>query len=158
MRRKAPWDKHLKNFANIANIFTFIITLSIFFIGYIFVDDIRKDIKKNLLIITQPRDHDLVDNNEVIRGSTPYLRKVHYLVVTPLATGDDWVQYPAVTIDNTGVWAGQAVFGSSAVGNGQDFLVRVVATSSKINPSNLAERSLPMDAISSAPIKVTRKK
>jgi hypothetical protein len=94
-----------------------------------------------------------VERVNIIRAVTPYRDKHHYIVVTP-KVGGDFVQDGPIAASASGILAGPAVFGTAAVGDGQDFLVRIIATSQRLPPGELATR--PTDAISSEPIVVSR--
>src|SRR4030042_5711977 len=86
--------------AAIANILAFIVPI------IIFVYQIKKDIKEvqkgieriedltvmNQFLITNPKNGADVELTDIIQGRTPYLNKNHYIVVTPIKTGDDFVQ------------------------------------------------------------------
>jgi hypothetical protein len=80
------------------------------------------------LRVTYPYPGQPVGAAEIARGVTPYRDRNHAVVVTPVETGDNWVQEGPVTLDTTGAWMGHARFGTGLAGPGQNFLVRVVAT------------------------------
>lgn len=135
----------------------FIVTL-----GYIVfplmsrVQQVEKGILARQFRITAPVDGATVGLTELIRGETPFPEMNHYIVVTPLKTRDDFVEDGPVNVSTSGVWAGNAKFGAAAVGAGEQFMVRALATKSILSPGPLTE--VPEDAIFSESIIVTRKK
>lgn len=110
---------------------------------------------EKVLSITVPVEGATVEQTEVIYGKTSFPEMNHYIVVTPLKTGDRWIQDEPVTINVNGTWTGLAKFGESTVGAGENFRVQGIAIKSTLSPGQLT--SVPPDAIFSGPIKVTRK-
>jgi hypothetical protein len=92
---------------------------------------------------------------ELIRGETPFSGMHHYIIVTPVKIRTDFVEGEA-NVSPGGFWSGQAKFGEAAVGAGEKFVVRALATNSRLSPGPLTE--VPKDAIFSGSITVTRKK
>lgn len=119
------------------------------------VDQVRENIKAEKFTITYPSDNSTVEMTGLIRGFTPYEDKNHYLVITPTASGEDWIQDGPVKVFTGGTWSGRAQFGTANVGQGLDFVVRAIATESVLKPGPLTE--VPEDAVLSRSIKVTRK-
>lgn len=117
---------------------------------------IEKDILTNQFIITNPVDNTLVDNIDLVRGKTPFLKLNHYIVVTPLKTGDDWVEDGPLKIYTGGLWTGRARFGTAAAGPGDEFVVRALVTKSILSRGPLTK--LPVDAIFSNSVIVTRRR
>jgi hypothetical protein len=106
--------------------------------------------------ITFPSDGDSVGLNSLIRGETPYLDMNHYIMVTPVKTGTDFIEGEPVKIYSGGSWTGTAKFGEAGAGGGENFIVRAIATASALAPGALAE--VPKGAKFSESITVTRKK
>lgn len=93
--------------------------------------------------------------NELVHGATPFPQRNHYVVVTPLRTGESWVQALAtLQADNT--WTGNAQFGSGDLGINEKFTVRCLATEHDLQPGPLASQPLPSDAVFSPAVTVTR--
>jgi hypothetical protein len=109
---------------------------------------LRKDFK-----ITSPLNGDRVDKNEFIQGETPFLGMHHYVIVTPVKIGTDWVQEEA-KVSFGGLWSGKAILGAAAVGVGEKFVIRALATNTTLPPGPLTE--VPKDAIFSELITVKR--
>jgi hypothetical protein len=118
------------------------------------VQRVEKQILAKDFKITSPSEGDSVDIIELIRGETPFSGMHHYVIVTPVKIGADWVQEEA-RVSPGGVWNGQAVFGEVAVGPGEKYVVRALATNSTLSPGPLTK--VPKDAIFSESITVTRK-
>jgi len=104
--------------------------------------------------ITSPSYGDSVGMNESIQGETRYVGMHHYVMVTPVKIGKDWIQEDA-KVSPGGLWSGSAVFGTVAVGVGEKYVVCALATNSALSPGPLTE--VPKDAIFSEPITVIRK-
>lgn len=121
------------------------------------VELVEKRILAGQFTVTTPVNGATVEMIDFIRGNTPLSGMNHYIVVTPLKTGDDWVQEKRATVSG-GIWSGRAKFGTAAVGAGEQFVVRALATKSTLSPGPLTEVEVPEDAIFSEPITVTRKK
>ena len=105
--------------------------------------------------VTHPADGVTVDLTDLIRGHTPFPEMIHYIVITPLETGEYWVQDSPVMLYAGGLLTGRARFGDAAVGAGEQFIVRVLATKATLSPGPLVK--VPGDAIFSRSITVTRK-
>lgn len=106
--------------------------------------------------ITNPSYGDSVDLFDLIQGKTPFMGMNHYIVVTPLKTGGDFIQDVPAKVSSDGSWIGRAKLGTAEVGVGEKFAVRVIATKSTLSPGQLIP--VPEDAFSSDSITVTRKK
>lgn len=107
-------------------------------------------------IITTPTEGASVPITDLIRGKTPFPEMNHYVVVTPIGTGDDWVQDNPVKVFAGGTWTGLARFGTSDVGAGEKFLVRSLATKATLEPGPL--KAVPRDAVFSEAVTVVRGK
>lgn len=118
------------------------------------VERVEKSILEQRFVITAPTDDSNVGLHDVVRGQTPFADMNHYIVVTPLKVGGDWVQEGPVKVYG-GLWSGRAKFGSAAVGEGEKFVIRALATKSKLSSGTLSE--VPDDAIFSEPVTVTRR-
>lgn len=119
------------------------------------VKAVEKTILANQFTITDPDDNATVDLTDLVRGKTPFSKMNHYIVITPLKTGDDWVEDGPVKVYTGGLWTGRAQFGTAAATAGEQFIVRALATKSTLSPGPLTE--VPEDAIFSESITVTRK-
>ena len=117
--------------------------------------DIETQIAKRNFKITSPSNGDSVDIAELIQGETPFRGMHHYVIVTPVKIGTDFVEEEA-KVSPGGLWSGNAVFGTAAVGAGEKFVVRALVTNSTLSPGPLS--GMPKDAIFSESITVTRKK
>jgi len=118
------------------------------------VKDVERFTAGAQLVITSPGDGGSVGLTEVIQGTTPYPNMRHYIIVTPLEVGGDWVQDGIVTISGAGTWTARAQFGTGDVGVGKRFMIRVMATNSIVDRPKL--RGQPPDAVFSQPITVVR--
>lgn len=112
--------------------------------------------KRNQFIITDPKNGAILEMTDIIKGTTPYVTKNHYIIVTPLKTGDDWVQKDILKISPTGLWSGRAIFGTASIGIGEDFIVRIIASNSTLPPGPLTQ--IPTDSIISEAIKISRRR
>ena len=119
------------------------------------VERVEEEVLSRRFTISTPVDGVSVDFTDVVRGMTPFPNKNNYIVVTPLKTGDDWVQDGPVKIYGDGLWTGIARFGTGEAGVGEEFLVRAIATQSALSPGPLTQ--VPKDAVFSEAITVTRK-
>jgi hypothetical protein len=108
----------------------------------------------NQSVITSPINGGKVAFRAAIEGTTPFIGKKHYVVVTPVENGIDWVQVKPVSVSADGSFTGEAQFGEETNGVGKKFRVRVLSTDSSLNPGTLP--SSPRDAIWSDAITVTR--
>ncbi len=132
--------------------------------------DVRRDIKsvqksieavedrseRSQLRLVYPINGSTVELTDWVRGSTPYSERNHYIVVTPVETGDDWVQDIPVKVSTGGVLTGRASFGTAAAGPEKRFLVRAMASRSALSAGPLIQ--VPEDAIFSEAIIVTRRR
>jgi hypothetical protein len=105
--------------------------------------------------ITYPQDGATVDATGIVKGHTPYGDMKHYLVVTPLKVGDDWVEDGPLKVVSGGAFTGRAKFGEAEAGAGEQFAVRLLATQATLTPGPLLE--VPKDAVFSESVVVTRK-
>lgn len=119
------------------------------------VERVQKSIQARQFKITFPADGATVERTNLIRGETPFPEMNHYVVVIPVKTMDNWVQPGPVSVSASGLWSGSATFGAAAVGAGEQFIVRALATKSMVSEGTLAK--VPGDAIFSESITVTRK-
>jgi len=76
--------------------------------------------------------------------------------VSPLKTNDDWVQDDTAKIDASILLTLRVKFGTAAIGRGEKYLVRAIATKSKLRPGPLTEIS--ENTMFSEPVTVTSKK
>lgn len=120
------------------------------------VGRVEKGVMARQFRITAPIDGAAAGLTESIRGETPFSEMTHYIVVTPVKTGDNWVQPGPVQVSASGLWIGRATFGEAAVGAGEQFIVRALATKSILVEGALGK--VPEDAIFSESITVTRKR
>jgi hypothetical protein len=117
---------------------------------------VKRLTEANQFRINYPANGGVVDSTDIVRGITPYPNRNHYIVVTPIKGGGDWVQEGPMKISTGNVWIGRAIFGAAAVGAGEGFVIRAIATNSTLSPGTLIE--VPEDAIFSESVVVTRKK
>jgi hypothetical protein len=103
--------------------------------------------------VTSPSEGGVVARSEQIRGTTPYVGRQHYIVVTTPTSGDVLQDAP-VSISEAGTLAGRAIFGNASVGEGEFFVVRFLATNVQLDA---ASWRVPEDAIFSSAITVSRK-
>ena len=120
------------------------------------VEQVEKSVKARQFTIKVPSDGGTVGLIESARGETPFPNMNHYIVVTPLKIGVDFIEDGPASVSASGVWSGSARFGAAAVGAGEQFMVRALATKSMLSPGPLAE--VPDDAMFSESITVTRTK
>ncbi|MEK6409798.1 MAG: hypothetical protein AABN34_22970 [Acidobacteriota bacterium] len=119
------------------------------------VKSIEKAVLSSKLVISSPSNGDQVTSNEVISGFTPYPKRNHYVVITPLKVGDSYVQDRA-TVRADGTWTGNAIFGSGEVGLNERFTVRCLATEAELRTGSLGSQPVPPDAVFASPVTVTR--
>jgi len=119
------------------------------------VKRVEEEVLSRRFVITTPVEGVTVDFTDIVSGVTPFPNKNNYIVVTPLKTGDDWVQDGPVKISGDGLWTGRAQFGTGEAGVGEKFLVRAIATQATLSPGPLTQ--VPEDAVFSGSITVTRK-
>ncbi len=103
------------------------------------------------VLLTLGKDDGEVQLRSVLRGTTPFIGRKHYAIVTP-ADGADWVT--PISVDRDGRLRGDPQFGERNVGIGDSFTVRVLVTNSSLSPGILP--NVPEDAIFSDPIVVAR--
>lgn len=104
-------------------------------------------------VIVSPKDGADVTMNEPVLVATPYRNMMHYVVVTPIVGGGDYIQNGG-TLNNAPIWSGTAQFGVPNAGSGERFLVRVLVTNIHFDPGPLP--AIPKDSVLSAPITVRR--
>ena len=107
----------------------------------------------NKYIITYPADGAIVNMHEKVQGKTPYIELNHYIVVTPIANGTDYIQDGPANVTSNGRFVGTAAFGTMGVQGPQQFIVRVIATKATLlSPSD----KIPQDSKISSSITVNR--
>ena len=105
--------------------------------------------------ITAPTDGLKVGKEYQIKGTTSLKDWNHYVVVTPLRIGTAFVQDQPATINRTdGSFTGRAVFGTTQVGIGERFSIRIIATKSTLPAAPLT--NAPADAVFSNTVTVLR--
>lgn len=108
------------------------------------------------LRITEPAEKAEVTISEVIRGVTPYEKVNHYVIVTPMNVPNDrWVQEGPVKVSD-GRWIGHAQFGEGDVGRGEDFKIECLATTATLKIGKIHVDEIPMNAVFSNAVIVTR--
>jgi hypothetical protein len=115
---------------------------------------VRQIAQGTAFAITTPQRHTRVGETEVIRGTTPFPDRIHYLLVTAGVNDVSWVQALPATVSRDGVWSGTAKFGEGDVGVQQRYVVRCLATNESLQPGRLAK--IPADALLSDPVTVLR--
>jgi len=107
------------------------------------------------LEISNPADGDSVDMFVEVHGTTPFFSmEHHYIIVTPYKTQSDTVESEA-SVTN-GLIRGHIKLGSAAVGAGERFALRIIATNSTFT---IGEAPIPLqESISSNSVTVTRRK
>jgi hypothetical protein len=120
------------------------------------VESVQQKVLAGRFVIISPSDGASVDATDIVRGKSPFPEMNHYIVITPLKTGDDFVQDNPAKVDVTGSFASNARFGTGDVGIGEKFFVRVLITKSTIPPGIL--KAVPPDAEFSESVTVKREK
>jgi hypothetical protein len=115
---------------------------------------VRRTKPTEQLAITVPANGAEVSLDDRVEGKTPFTDLTHYVVITPLRVGTQYVQDQPASVTN-GSFSGRAKFGGASVGVGEKFTVQIVATKSTLPAGPLAKQ--PADAIVSNSITVTRK-
>jgi hypothetical protein len=117
---------------------------------------VRRTKPTEQIIISTPADGEDVGLDAAITGKT-YLKDLnHYVVVKSLKVGTSYVQDRPPSINrNDGTFIGNARFGRAALGIGEQFMVRVLATRSTLPAAPLTNE--PPDAVFSNSVTVTRK-
>lgn len=105
--------------------------------------------------IMYPQYGATVDATDIVKGHTPYGDMNHYVVISPLQTGDDWLQDSPVKVFSGGTWTARARFGTAAEGAGEQFVVRLLATRATLAAGPLL--GVPKDAVFTESVVVTRK-
>jgi len=106
--------------------------------------------------ITEPVEGAKVAISEIVRGTTAFAGKNHYVVVIPeKEPGDYWVQRGPSAVSG-GTWSGQAQFGEGDVGVGENYIIRCLVTSTTLPPGKLNMSAIPADAVFSPAVKVAR--
>jgi hypothetical protein len=124
------------------NLFRFILAVLAFVVGIVGLylsyrslsgqtTRIEKEVLATRFSIVDPVDGAIVPMEYTIRGKTPFADQNCFIIVTPLKTGDNFVQGRA-NVSTTGLWSGKARFGSADVGSGEEFMVRALATRNTI--------------------------
>lgn len=106
------------------------------------------------LMITSRQNGDTVLLTETVRGITPFRDLYHYVVVTPVKTGTGVIQPGPVAVGAGGSWTGIAKFGDANLGVGELYMVRCLATRSKLQAGAFTVE--PRDAVFSDPVFVVR--
>jgi hypothetical protein len=122
------------------------------------IEGVERSILARQFKITFPAEGATVERISSIRGETPFPEMNHYVIVIPVKTMDNWVQPGPVSVSASGLWSGSATFGTAAIGAGEQFTVRVLATKSRVSEGTLEKEKVPGDAIFSESITVTRSK
>lgn len=117
------------------------------------VVQVQKLAAASQFVITSPPESGSVAFTDLLRGTTPYPNLRHYIVITPMSVGADWVQDDVAAVSGN-IWSGRGRFGEADAGIGEKFLVRILATSSRIAPGQL--HVVPPDGIFSQPTTVVR--
>lgn len=140
----------------IALITVILTALGIVITNYRNTQTVVQQIQLNDLDITDPPEGASVGLGQRVRGNTPYPYLNHYLVVTLVRTGSTSIQPALVNPDGT--FTGEVRFsdgvGNIAVGEDDEFTVRVLATKEKLDAGNLV--TFPDDAKLSRQITVRR--
>jgi hypothetical protein len=117
---------------------------------------VGQEVVKGGFRITSPMNGDTVEPLESVRGTTPFRGTYHYIVVRAVKAGVDVVQPGPVSVGEGGSWVGTAKFGDTNVGLGELFMIRCVATMSKLQSGVLT--SEPKDGVFTDPVLVVRRK
>ena len=118
-------------------------------------EKIHEDVIQTRFRIISPADKSEVSLSVKIEGETPYPDFNHYIIISPVNSGDDFVQSKAVVVSQ-GLWVGMARFGDGPNGIGQEFIVRCAATKSTIREGS--NPVFPQDVKFTPAITVTRTK
>jgi len=105
-------------------------------------------------ILAQPSNRARVGPSEQVSGTTSLPNVNHYIVVTPIETGVNYVQDTPASVARDGSLTGIAKFGEGSNGINQDFLMYIVATHGVLQPGQV--REFPNDAVFSESVRVTR--
>lgn len=119
------------------------------------MDRVESNLKDLGFKVTYPLNGGTVAFTDAVVGFSPYQDMNHYLIVTPIMNGEDFVQSKKISVASDGTWSANAEFGQGAVGDGQKFAIRVIGTRSTLSPGRL--ESIPVDAKVTGTIVVTRK-
>ena len=82
----------------------------------------------NQVEITSPSTNSVVGHTVEIRGRTAHPNWRHFILVTGPAQGSEVIQDGEVTVSSSGQILGRATLGSAAVGAGESYTIRVVAS------------------------------
>lgn len=156
------WLDTLAKIAGILTLFAAILALTLIFFetrkireG---VQQLQQATASNQFAIISPKTGDIVDPSLVLIGRTPHPEMNHFLVATPVKSRTGVVQDGPVQVSANGVWFGIAQLGSTAVGEGESFMISCVATTTRLSSGPLPPNGIPKDAVFSEPVIVTRKK
>ena len=82
------------------------------------VDQMDESIKRDQLAVTYPTNNAVVEIIDLVQGITPYEDMNHYIVITPVDSGVDFIQEGPVNVIEGGSWHGIARFGTAGGGVG----------------------------------------
>ncbi|HEY2170372.1 MAG TPA: hypothetical protein VGJ30_12150 [Candidatus Angelobacter sp.] len=119
------------------------------------IQSVERKVEAQGFTLTSPVEGSSVNLTDIVRGKTPFPAQNTYLVITPLETGDDYVQDGPIKINSGGLWTAHGRFGTGEVGVGQKFLVRALSTRSVLPAGKLTD--VPEDAIFSDAVTVVRR-
>lgn len=89
------------------------------------------------LVLNVPAQGARVGPKVEVRGRTAYPQWNHFIVVTGLNAGGDIIQDSAVSVSPNGEISGKATIGSSAVGRGERYSIKFVASKTALKPGPL---------------------
>ena len=115
---------------------------------------LQEEVVRGGFTITSPRNGDTVKLTETIHGVTPFRDLYHYIVIRPIKVGTDFIEPCPVAVGTGGSWTGVAKFGNANLGIGELYMIRCLATRSKLQPGAFTVE--PRDAVFSDPVIVVR--
>jgi hypothetical protein len=90
--------------------------------------------------ILNPAPSSVVGQMIKVQGHSEYQGWHHYVVVTGIVAGGDIVQDTSMDLSSAGELLGTATIGNAAVGEGEPYFIRIVASRTPIAPGPLVPR------------------
>jgi hypothetical protein len=115
-------------------------------------DRVGNTLKESRFVLTSPSEGADVGLGQRVVGKTPYAELNHYVAVRIVRTGSTYIR-PAF-VSSEGDFSGEARFGDVAVGDDDEFTIRVLATRATLVTGILTE--VPDDAVWSDSVTVRR--
>ena len=110
-------------------------------------------IDRSNMVISQPKDGEIVGIHEAVAGRSPFRSRNNYLVVTDMPYATNYIQPGPLALDIDGNWQTTAQFGGAS-NCGVQFAVRFFATSAALSAEPIPR--FPDDSVFSPAVNVRR--